>query len=316
MSNPDFNFFSAYFSSTADMRNSFDWEISDAIDINSIYFSKRNKPFLRFLKTFRDAKIFSGGSPEQITHLLHVLQQSIRYFASDHERMRETINAREAKINSLNNQIRNLQSRSGNSAGRDIYFCPVCMIGLDSYHAVDAHIETQHPTIAEKWKEIRHPSISQSKSNIPTSTASYVDPGTKKITQDDVLNVVGQKMHQKLQDNSLTYQDLKNEMNVRFQELADILNANDYSYSNYYTIPNTSSSNREETQQTVQKKRRRRKSHSKTPSESSANQQSNTQISSSRKSNDLFSESGTYSYSTVNSEPKSKATNSLDYSYS
>ena len=269
MSNPDFNFFSAFFPSTVDMNNSFDWSISDAIDIDSISFSKRNKSFLRFLKTFRDAKVFSGGSAEQITHLLNVLQQSIRYFSSDHERMRQIINIKETEINSLHQQVNYLKSQGNNLPGNDVYFCPICMNGFDSYHTVDKHIELQHPTLSEKWKEIRHPSISHSKIVAPSTSTSEIRPGTKKITQDDVIEEVGKQMHQKLQENAESYQELKNEMNARFQEFVDLINANSYSsYSNYQAIdypPSTIQKSNQQTDQTNAKvKKRKRRSHPKT----------------------------------------------------
>lgn len=329
MSNPDFNFFSAIFPSTTDMINSFDWSISDAIDINSISFSKRNKPFLRFLKTFRDAKVFSGGSTEQITHLLNVLQQSIRYFSSDHIRMRETINVREAEINSLHQQIRNLKSQGSNLPGNDIYFCPICMNGFDSYHTVDMHIEIQHPTLAEKWKEIRHPTISQPKSTIPSTTTADVQPGTKKITQNDVINAVGEQMHKKLQENAKTYQDLKNEMNARFQEFVDLLNANDYSsYSSYYTIERPPPQVQNQTQQPNQSnekiKKRRRHSHSRSSSQHHSESQtptysndslSNNSYSKHTDINDYLTDySTTGTYSTTNGQ--SEISSSINISYS
>ncbi|OHS96749.1 hypothetical protein TRFO_37028 [Tritrichomonas foetus] len=214
--------------------DSFDWATSDAIDVNSISFSKHNKPFLRFLRTFRDAKAFNGGSPDQLSHLLHILQQSILYFTKDHERMRQKLNLREAQVNSLASQIEDLKRQGQVASGRDIYYCPICLNGFDSYNMVDMHVEIQHPTLVDKWRDIRHPVDKTKTDHITSIVSSEIRPGTKTISQSDAVDAIGSEIHQKLEENSLTFQDIRNEMNARFQEFADLIRAHEFSsYTSY-----------------------------------------------------------------------------------
>ena len=79
-------------------------------------------------------------------------------------------------------------------------------------------------------------------------------------------------MHKKLQENAKNYQDLKDEMNVRFQGFIDLLNANDLSsYSSYHSIGQSSSNFHGQPDQTnatrrkVKKHRHSKSSSTKTP---------------------------------------------------
>ena len=206
----------------------FDWAASDAIDVKSISYSSRNKAFIRFLKTFMDAKSFTGGNITQLSHLLHILQQSLNYFIQNHEIMRKQLNLREAQLNSLSQQIEDLKRQGQIEPGRDIYYCPICLAEFDSYDLVDTHVQVQHPTLFDKWKEIRHPVEKSKVENYASMFSAEIQPGVKKITQSDAIDALGDQLQKKMKRNQMSFQDLRSEMNARFQEFIDIIKANEF----------------------------------------------------------------------------------------
>lgn len=212
----ELKFFSSYFTSSNLLVEGFDWSVSDSLDLGSVSFSGQNKQYLRFLKAFRDAKVFSGGSAEQLAHLFQLLQISIKQFCLDHQKQSDKINDMANEINSLKQKIDELSQNYKNDS--ENYFCPICMVKFSTMKNVDTHIKVSHPTLFQKWKEFRL----YSKSPPFELSTLEMPPGSKIINQSDVLNYAGRKLQEKIEEHEAECEKIKQSLSDRLQEYSEI----------------------------------------------------------------------------------------------
>lgn len=204
--------------------DSYDWSISDVIDVKSFILSRQNKAFARFLRHFVNAKAFTNGTPEQLSHLLHLLQKSLNFFAKDHDKMRKNLDDTSAKLVSLQRENAELRHTRGT---QEIYICPVCLDGFQSIQSLDSHITIKHPDLIDEWNKLRRQTVQDKPiSTLGTTTIEYA-PGTLNFvqTQNSVLDELDSQLSEKLEHESADMRDMQLWLTKRFYEFESVIKA-------------------------------------------------------------------------------------------
>ena len=206
----------------------FDWAMLDAIDDASL--STHSKPFVNFLKNFINAKTFSNGTTKQLRHLILILQKSLVYFTTGHRRMNEKLAEANRTIMSMQHEMEHMKR-----LGAQSFVCPICLTTFESIDTLDMHFGSAHPSHLPYWTELQKARPQQTR-----VFDTEIRPGTKTITQNDVMDTVGGLLQQRAQTTSATLKDMQKWVNEKFDEFERIIRAQEsvsYTSSSDYTEP-------------------------------------------------------------------------------
>jgi hypothetical protein len=121
----------------------YDWSVSDGIHLDQIGIFGKGQGMERFINKFLESDFFVDGSNYQISHMLKLLQASIRSLVIDRNNLEKRLSKANSRIQYLADEIAKMRQPDVSVV---VSSCPVCQEGFGSIGELDSHVKSCHPS--------------------------------------------------------------------------------------------------------------------------------------------------------------------------